>query len=161
MACALVIGVVALWCKHQVMRKLGITIEGPNVWYYVVVIKLKSFTCNHQVLTLELRAARQFFIDYVVEFIGRAIRKSKSVCNSHCNCMPDLGKLWCSKDLGLSVGAVDTRHEGTRPITSLGLLSTRTLVDMSTRCKRYLAPFVSVNKDEASWQANETETSSD
>ena len=59
------------------------------------------------------------------------------------------------------MGAVDTRHEGTRPITSLGLLSTRTLVDMSTRRKRYLAPFVSVNKDEASWQANETETSSD
>ena len=79
MACALVISVVVLWCKHQVTCKLGIAIEGPNAWYYVAVIKLKSFTCNHQVLTLELRAARQFFIDYVVEFIGCAIRKSESV----------------------------------------------------------------------------------
>ena len=58
---------------------------------------------------------------------------STAGCNGHYNCTPDLGNVWCSKDLKLSVGLVNTRREGTRSIMSLGWLSTRTLVDTSTR----------------------------
>ena len=56
-------------------------------------------------------------------------------CNGHYNHMPDLGRWWCGEDSWLSVRVVNTRHEGTRSIMSLGWLSTRTLLGMSTRCK--------------------------
>ena len=56
-------------------------------------------------------------------------------CNGHYNHTPDLGWWWCEWDLGLSVGAFDTRCEGTRLVMSLGWLSTRTLCDTSTRHK--------------------------
>ena len=62
------------------------------------------------------------------------------VCNGHYNCMPDLGRWWCSEDLWLSMGAVDTRREGTRSLMSLGWLSTRTLLDTSTRCNSTWLP---------------------
>ena len=70
----------------------------------------------------------------VVSWVS-ATMGSWSWCNSHYNHTPDLGNVWCGRDLWLSMGATDTRHEGTRLLMSLGWLSTRTLLDMSTRCK--------------------------
>ena len=61
------------------MCKLGIAVEGPNALQYITEVKLKGVTCDGQVLTLELRAARQFFIDDVIQLFWRAIREPKFV----------------------------------------------------------------------------------
>ena len=77
---------------------------------------------------------------YSHKITGKSCSYTSRMCNGHYNHTPDLGRWWCGEDLWLSVGAVDTRYEGTRLLTSLGWLSTRTLLDMSTRHNCTLAP---------------------
>ena len=60
--------------------------------------------------------------------------------------------MWQNGDLA---GMIDTRHEGTRSVTSLGLLNTRTLSEHKHKMRGYLAPLVSINTDKASWKAND------
>jgi hypothetical protein len=72
-ACPLVIGVVALWRKHQVTRELGITVDGPNTLQYVTEVELEGVISNDQFLALEWRAPRQLVVDDIVQFFWSVI----------------------------------------------------------------------------------------
>ena len=75
-------------------------------------------------------------------------------CNGHYNCTPDLGSLWCGRMWDLA-GTINTRREGTRPLTSLGWLKHKDTSWYKHKMWNYLAPFVNRNTGKASWQADD------